>query len=119
VTRAEWLQKAKDNADSLKYLLGRYYPAARTYNPAPMAITAGAAEVACESVRREIMAKNNGEPVDPCDRFDIALAAGDVGEINELLNAAWFGVPESTSCWGITGFREAVELIEDLPEDEA
>lgn len=31
---------------------------------------------------------------------------------------AWFGVPESTSCWSIPGFGQAVDLLDDPPEDQ-
>ena len=54
---------------------------------------------------------------DPCREFDIALAAGDIQKVTNLLNDAWFGVPESTRCWQIEGFTEAVGLLEDPPDD--
>ena len=33
-----------------------------------------------------------------------------------LLNSAWFGVPESTQCWKLEGFKEAIDLLEDPPD---
>jgi len=46
------------------------------------------------------------------------LDAQDISKAMKLLNDAWFGVPESTDCWQIYGFKEAVDLLDDPPEEE-
>jgi hypothetical protein len=79
---------------------------------ATMPITAPAAEQACQHVRTQIRKE---EPDDPLTRWDRAITSGDIGEIDSLLNGAWFGVPESTGCWNIPGFNEAVDLMDDPP----
>jgi hypothetical protein len=79
-----------------------------------MVITAPAPEVACQNIR-EMIAQE--EPDDPLKRWDKALSDGDVGTLASLLDGAWFGVPESTECWNIPGFNEAVNLLDDPPEE--
>jgi hypothetical protein len=131
VTR--WLTKAREHQVKLRQLIADYHPSARrpaayqkeaviftdgdvvAVDAPTMPITAPAAEQACQQVRTLIRKE---EPIDPLIRWDNAIANGDVGEIDSLLNGAWFGVPESTSCWSIPGFSEAVELIEDPPDME-
>lgn len=34
------------------------------------------------------------------------------------MSETWFGVPESTLCWQIQGFKEACDLLDDPPETE-
>jgi hypothetical protein len=67
-------------------------------------------------VREKIIAESG--KMNPVAQFDSALAAGDIGQLMTLLNGAWFGVPESTECWGIEGFKIAVDLMDDPPEEE-
>ncbi len=81
----------------------------------PVAITAPMAEVACSVVRDRI--REEKVDMDPVAAFDVALTDGNVDATVELLNGAWFGVPESTSCWRLTGFKEAVGLLDDPPDD--
>lgn len=121
----EYITKCKEHADKLRSLLGNYHPRsaqyAKTYSaPAPLPITAPGAEAACRVVRAKIRKEEPNKP-HPIALFNIALEVGNLEaalEINSLLNSAWFGVPESTSCWSIPGFREAVALMEDPPEHD-
>jgi hypothetical protein len=100
----------------LSYAERHYHPSSKGYGRQwGMKITAPLAEAACQTIRGSIQRK---EQADPVERFAQALEDKDVAKINSLLNSAWFGVPESTDSWGIEGFREAVELLEDLPEEE-
>ena len=122
MTRAEWLAQCLGGADKLKALLREYHPVNRqpgtrraTARDPGDYITAPSAEHACVDVRANIRQNFEGNP---CALFDEALLDGDVSKLMKLLNEAWFGVPESTSCWRIDGFAEAVSLIADLPEDE-
>ena len=118
MTQQEYLEQAKLHAPKLRSLIQNFHPSTadgprRSIGP----ITAMLAEAACETVRLDIANKEQGKG-NPTARFDQALAAGDAREIDSLLNSAWFGVPESTSCWGIEGFKEAVDLMDDPPEQE-
>jgi len=127
--RQQWIDYARLHAEKLGKLIADYHPAARPIRPdsslaemesalSPnLPITAQGAEMSCEKVRRMIREKYKaGDKPDPVVDFAAAVASGNVAKINTLLNAAWFGVPESTSCWRIPGFKEAVDLIEDPPE---
>ena len=136
ITKSLWMEKVNKNVEKLRSLLQNYHPASREIrlpqyeivevdgDKIPiekiMPITAPAAEAACQNIRREILADAKADPEhsDPLQRFNLAVAQQDIGTINLLLNEAWFGVPESTSCWGIEGFMEAVDLIEEPPEEE-
>lgn len=115
MTEAEWIEYAKANQQKLEYLIGRYHPVRlETILPdGEMRITAPNAENACIGVRDHIRRNFEGDPI---TQFANALKNSDIARANTILNEAWFGVPESTSCWRIEGFREAVRLMEDLPE---
>lgn len=115
MTSNKWIEKARANAAALRNLIASYHPAATPIvRSTKLPITAPNAEMACDRVRKQIQAT---APSNPIHRFDVAMDAGDIPSLLLLLDEAWFGVPESTACWGITGFREAVELMEDPPED--
>jgi hypothetical protein len=113
----EWIAQAKKHQKVLLSLIESYHPASHAVSGRRqrLPITAPSAESACQAVREQISAEDR-EKAFPRDCFLTALQFEDWKEINNLLNAAWFGVPESTSCWGVEGFKEAVELIEDPPE---
>lgn len=118
MTKQEWLGQARRDSNKIRSLISSFHPAsgqARRTVVAP--ITAPNAEVACENVRRAIRSDEAGMQ-EPAERFDKALADGDISALMSLMNSAWFGVPESTSCWRLEGFSEAVELLEDPPDEE-
>jgi hypothetical protein len=110
--KEEWIEIARKNRKKLENLVANYHPVRA--RPNPMRITAPNAERACEIVRRNIRENFEGDPI---TQLNEALNIGDVTKINKLLNDAWFGVPESTDCWDIEGFAEAVDLMDDLPYD--
>src|SRR5262245_53543815 len=115
MTRKEWLQKAIETAPKLRSLLGNHHPssAAHAKNSGKFKerITAAAAEEKCEEIRQQIREEEAAVNLEhPIARFDAALQREDIDEIASLLEGAWVGVPESTECWGIRGFREAVDL---------
>jgi hypothetical protein len=117
MTKQEWINQVHKHKDALLNLIESYHPASRvTKGHSALPITAPGAESACRVVREKIAAEE-GNLAYPRDRFLNALAEDDWQEIDSLLNSAWFGVPESTSCWQIEGFSEAVDLIEDPPEE--
>lgn len=113
MTEREWLDTATAHRAALAALLRAYHPANISARNPPMKITAVAAERACENVREDIRRNHEGDPV---AQFDEAIKGGDVNTAMRLLDQAWFGVPESTSCWNIEGFKEAVDLLDDPPE---
>lgn len=128
MTSQEWLDKAKQDETLLTQFVAEWHPRGtrvrKDYSDLDsldsfdaMPITASGAEQACKAVRDSIRAKE-GQQLAPEYLFKLALDKGDISELNSLLNSAWFGVPESTSCWQIPGFSEAVSLLEDPPEDE-
>lgn len=110
----DWLTHARSYEDKLAGFIAAWHPASDRfpYRWPPGPITAPGAEQACGVIRKLIREEHEG---DPATQFRKALKDGDIGTANNLLNSAWFGVPESTSCWDIDGFREAVELMENLP----
>jgi len=117
MTTQQWIDQAKRHKDKLLELIRNYHPSSHAVysRRQKMAITAPNAESACRAVREKI---RQDEPNDPAERFEIALTSGDIGEMMNVLNGAWFGVPESTDCWGIDGFNEAVDLLQDPPDEE-
>ena len=115
MTKSRWLEMVHNNANVLRQLISDYRPSSRRRAQRPMVITAPAAEVACQNIREDIVQK---ETVNPVNRWDKALAEGDVAKIISLLESAWFGVPESTECWSIPGFNEAVNLLDDPPDED-
>jgi len=117
MTNDEWLTLARRDAAVLRDLIREFHPVNRQPERRPEdRITAAAAEEACTHVRKQIRENFEGDPV---VQFDSALEHGDIGRLNTLLNDAWFGVPESTSSWRIPGFREAVNLMDEMPDDES
>ncbi len=118
MTKEEWLSKAKDSKEDLSSLILNYHPASKERTrKSNLPITAPAPESACENVRESVRAEYREILVTPTQEFDAAIESDDIDAINSLLSAAWFGVPESTSCWNIPGFAIAVDLMDDLPEE--
>jgi hypothetical protein len=134
MTRERWLSIVRENQENLSNLILDWHPVSRITNhrstefidldgdlveiekPA-LKITAPSAEYACGVVRKKIVQEENGKG-SPVERFKTAVAAEDINEIMSLLSSAWFGVPESTSCWSIPGFGVACDLMDDPPEED-
>lgn len=113
VTKAEWIAKVEANKHKLITLIAAYHPVSL----APligMKITAPNAEAACEVVRDNIRKNFEGNPA---TEFQDALREKNISRLMNLMSDAWFGVPESTDCWKIPGFKEAVDLMDDPPND--
>ncbi len=117
MTKTAWLVTAVYHRDVLRDFIACYHPAAPLFFQLNrnLTITAPKAEALCEKIREEIRRNNLKDPV---ESFNKALEKDNVKELLNLLNSAWFGVPESRDCWGIRGFKEAVDLMEDPPEEE-
>ena len=119
MTPQEWLAKVREHKDDLLDLIESYHPSSHAMygKRKKLPITAPNAESACQAVREKIQ-KEEQDLAYPRDRFLAALERNDWAEINSLLNGAWFGVPESSSCWQIRGFAIAVDLMDDMPDPE-
>lgn len=120
MTTKEWLEKAREHQAILTTFIADWHPARpseKSLFGEHYRITASIAETACVAVREKIKEEEISKPA-PVQRFLTALETDDVDEAYSLLNSAWFGVPESTSCWRIPGFSRAVDLLEDPPEPE-
>lgn len=115
MTKTEWLVYANNHRGKLVSLISIYHPVNEYKGIRPsLPITAQNAEAACVVVRNEIRKNSEGNPE---LEFMKALESQDVLTMNRILNQVWFGIPESTTCWDIEGFREAITLMEDLPEE--
>jgi hypothetical protein len=115
MNQPDWLAQVLVHREVLREIVETYHP----YNgPHPqratLKITAPSAEARMVGIREEIAMKS---PIlAPAVRFDAAIADKNFHELYLILSATWFGVPESTECWGIRGFKELVALLEDMPE---
>lgn len=117
--KQQWIDKVKINALALRNLIKSYHPVNLEWHedgdPMSSVITAPNAERACEVVRNLIRQESLNCPE---IQFDIAIQKEDSDTIYSLLSAAWFGVPESTECWGINGFSIAIDLLDDPIDEE-
>lgn len=116
--KQDWIAKVKENADVLRDFVDSYHPTnlQSHFDNDVMSpeITAPQAERACEIVREQIRTTSFERPD---VQFNVALKNEDTDALSSLLSAVWFGVPESTSCWGIPGFSVAVDLLDDPVEE--
>lgn len=110
----EWFNQANQSKDKLISLIGYYHPAC-LQGLVGMRITAPNAEMVSERIRESIRKNFDGNPV---TEFITALDNKDISKCMKLLNDAWFGVPESTDCWKISGFKECVDLLDEPPDEE-
>lgn len=110
----EWLIQVTESKNRLINLIKYYHPLNRQPGRREQDyITAPNAEWACTQVRKQIRENSEGDPIKD---FEEALEQKDDRKIYKLLSDTWFGVPESTTCWQIEGFKEAVDLMDDPPE---
>lgn len=117
MTKADWMNKIKSNLESLKSLVAEYHPT-RAHPPRHnLEITAPHVEAARQQAVKAMLLAGECQ-ANPVKRFEVAVATEDLAELYSILNRTWIGVPESTSCWSIRGFKEAVDLLEDPPEME-
>src|SRR5678816_773297 len=118
VTITEWMNIVRENKEDLLDLIKNYHPVNRQLGRRKNEdwITAPNAELACTVIRKAIRDSYQGMPPDMM--FEQAMGDNDWATINLILNDAWFGVPESRSAWNIRGFRTAVHLIEEPPDEE-
>lgn len=117
MTTVETFEKIETNLEILCDFVLNYHPSydgVSSHKQIFEKITAPAAQNMCNIVVEHIK-KNNTE--DPYCRFLSAVKTKDYSEVYTVLNQCWFNVPESTSCWAIEGFSEAVAILGDPPDD--
>jgi len=110
MTREDWLARFNQHKEVLTSFVAGWHPRSILYGKqenVELPITAPNAEIACEEARSQI------GPVDVFKKWSKAVQEQDADTLSQMLSSAWFGVPESTSCWQITGFKEAVDLLDD------
>jgi len=105
----EFWKFVKRHREALESIVASYHPSnGRNYSKR---ITAPAAEAA----RQDIVAEVEREgPID----FKKVIDKRDTSQFLTILNATWFGVPESTDCWNIEGFAELCLICEEgIPDN--
>lgn len=105
---ASWWKSLDDNLDDIRSIVLRFYPIGRKSSP-EVKISAAAAEAACEIAREQIAAKG----LDPAVEFEQSYAGKDGPRMASLLNAAWFGMPESMSSREVPGFGVFCDLCSE------
>jgi hypothetical protein len=105
---SKFKEKLDANYDLIKDFILAYHPASYQKSGFDPPITAPGAEAACKVLRDTI---NKNSPLITGEYIDSVRE--DHSKIYSLLNSAWIGVPESTACWNIPGFAEAVDLMEE------
>lgn len=106
----EWVETFNKFRTIIKEVVLGYHPAISIKKP--MNITAHNAEEARQNVASAI------REVPDISLFDQDLSEDNIDQVYNIMNEAWFGVPESTDCWKITGFPSLVNLLEDPPEEQ-
>jgi hypothetical protein len=104
-----------DNFHDLLSLVDNYHPQQNRKVDYDLPITAPGAEAACATIRKEI--RDESLIFNPREVFEEAYNKEDWNTITKLLSDTWFGVPESTACWQIPGFKVCVDILDD-PFDE-
>lgn len=116
MTKEQWVERAKSELEVLRSIVSNYHPAIRSRRQrlSGVQITAPSAQMAADTV---IKAEKFEEEKNPVKVLEDALESGNVRAAARVLDATWFGVPESTSCWQITGFATLVDLLDEMPEE--
>lgn len=118
-TLQEWFAKVEQNKDALIQLIDSFHPAMGVpiFNKT-LPITAEGAEIARQSVAKNIKEEHLYDEIPIITQFLNCIESKNVRDCSKILNSTWFGVPESTSAWNCVGFRECVDLLEDVPYEE-
>jgi hypothetical protein len=114
-TEEQYWQVAEKNKDALRKLVADWHPQSRgagqKRTDGEFAITAPTTEDICDKIRDDIR-KESGVG-DPVAAFDKALADKDGVEFAGLLQATWFGLPESQGVRSLPGFFVLCNLCEE------
>jgi hypothetical protein len=116
-TKDEWWQYFNWKREELREIVHHYHPGYERRHNYP--ISAAAAEAVCEMVRKKIKEETTADPV---AEFDKAVEEKDAMKLVVLMNAAWFGLPESWESRTISGFGVLCDLCSEsyvLEEEQA
>lgn len=111
-TKEDWWSVFNSHKDDLRSLVSNFHPVCRNEEFAgEFSISAGAAEEACEHVRKAIV--DSGINPSPVEEFDRAIASNDHNALIRLLNQTWFGIPESYDSRELPGFFPLCDLCSE------
>ena len=113
-TEEQYWKLAETNKDALRQLVIDWHPQAKgagqKRTDGEFAITVPATEDICDKIRDDIRQESGvGNPV---AAFDKALADKDGVEFAGLMQATWFGLPESVGVRSLPGFFVLCDLCE-------
>lgn len=113
---ARWWANVDAHWANLRALIERWHPSSSQAPEAfpPLEVTAARVEPLRQLFAGNI-AKESAALPPVADRAEAARAGRDHETFAAILNEAWMGVPESTSCWEIPGFGVLCELCGDPP----
>jgi hypothetical protein len=106
-TLQDWWNTVEGHRDQLLKLVDKYHPYFRIKHDHP--ISAPAAELACQQIRREIASETLQNP---SDLFQQYLKNRDSSMVH-LLNEVWFGMPESYESRWEPGFGVLCVLCDE------
>jgi len=111
----KWLERVVEHQEKLEKLIRIFHPHHQDISIPWLIgeITAPAAE----AMRQSVVQHMAREKYDVVVKFREAVNNKDISQITRLLDQAWWGVPESTSCWNVEGFSEAVDLLDSVPQE--
>lgn len=79
-------------------------------------ITAPNAELARRSIMHQMIKESDG--ISDIDKLNKAITEKNLSNAYNVMSETWFSIPESTNCWNLRGFRELVNLLEDMPDSD-
>lgn len=109
-TKEDWWMVLEKNWENIFDMIMSYHPLSRNYRIDTMEITASSAEVACETVRRQISASHH--PMSVEQRIK-EYKKDKNPEMASLLNETWFGIPESTEARFLPSFGALCDLCSE------
>lgn len=115
---AEFIIKATQHSDKLCDLIRNWHPRSSDFVlHAAEDSTAPGPQEACNILCRSIQKEAPAGALPPVEAFRAALEAKDAVQAYTILAETWIGVPEVTSFREFTGAQEALDLLDDPPDD--
>ena len=111
----QWIENVTLIQGELKNLIAEFHPASnlfcRNTTRKKYPITAPEAEVVCQHIRDKIQNQDQN----PLILFEEASKEKDIENLFRILNAVWFGAPESVETRKVPGFMQMCNLLDDPP----